>query len=88
MKHLEKESFDIQARVRRGIEVERENENMNKSVEAQREKERELARQVEELRGTIRHKDMDIERLQGKHENVNYYQKSLEADLSALRNEN
>ena len=30
---LEQESFEIQARIRRGIEVERENENMNKSVE-------------------------------------------------------
>lgn len=41
---LEQESFEIQARVRRGIEVERENENISKSVSEQREKEREYAK--------------------------------------------
>jgi hypothetical protein len=35
---LEQESFEIQARLRRGIEVERENENISRSVEAQRER--------------------------------------------------
>ena len=35
---LEQESFEIQARLRRGIEVERENENISRSVETQRER--------------------------------------------------
>jgi ABC-type lipoprotein export system ATPase subunit len=33
LKALEQESFEIQARIRRGIEVERENENITRSVE-------------------------------------------------------
>ena len=35
---LESESFEIQARVRRGVEVERENENISRTVEAQRDR--------------------------------------------------
>jgi len=54
LKQLEQESFEIQARVRRGIEVERENEHINKSVEQQRDREREMARSIEELKGTVR----------------------------------
>lgn len=53
--------------------MERENENISKSVEAQREKEREQARLIEELRGTVRQRDLDIERLLGKSDNVNYF---------------
>jgi ABC-type lipoprotein export system ATPase subunit len=33
LKALEQESLEIQARIRRGIEVERENENITRSVE-------------------------------------------------------
>jgi predicted ATP-grasp superfamily ATP-dependent carboligase len=35
---LESESFEIQARVRRGVEVERENENISRTVEDQRDR--------------------------------------------------
>ena len=35
---LESESFEIQARVRRGVEVERENENISRTVEAHRDR--------------------------------------------------
>lgn len=35
---LESESFEIQARIRRGVEVERENENISRTVEAQRDR--------------------------------------------------
>ena len=54
LKELERDSYEIQSRVRRGIEVERENENIAKSVEQQREKERDMARMIVELKGTIR----------------------------------
>jgi len=75
---LEQESYEIQARVRRGIEVERENENISRSVEQQREKELRQGLMIEELRGTIRSKDQDIERLQGKNETIGYHQRQLE----------
>ena len=41
LKILEQESFEIQARIRRGIEVERENENITKTVDQYKENERE-----------------------------------------------
>jgi hypothetical protein len=51
---FEKESFEIQAKIRRGFEVERENENISKSVENQREKERELVKQLEDMRALLK----------------------------------
>lgn len=60
---------------------------MSKSAEAQREKEREQARTIEELRGQLRGRDMEIERLNGKHDNVSYAQRGLEHELSSLRSE-
>ena len=63
MRILEQESFEIQARLRRGIEVERENENISQSLGAQRERELEQARQIEELRGLLRAKEAEIERI-------------------------
>ena len=72
LKALEQESFEIQARIRRGIEVERENENITRSVEQQREKEREQARVIEELRGTVRQRDQEIERMLAKIDSQGY----------------
>jgi hemerythrin-like domain-containing protein len=57
-------------------------------VEQQREKEREQARLIEELRGTIRQRDLEIERLVGKHDNASYFQRTLEQEMSQLRQDN
>lgn len=84
---FEQESFEIQARIRRGVEIERENENMAKNVEAQRERERDMARQAEELKGQLRQRELEIERLLGKNDNVNYFQRNLEVELGQLRAE-
>jgi len=46
---------------------------MAKSAEAQREREREMARQAEELKGQLRQRELEIERLLGKNDNVNYF---------------
>ena len=50
LKVFERESFEIQTKIRRGFEVEKENENIAKTVESLRNNERELHRQIEELR--------------------------------------
>ncbi len=65
--------------------MERENENISKSVEQQREKERENARLIEELRGTVRQRDLEIERLLGKHDNASYFSRTLEQEIAQLR---
>ena len=41
MRVFEKETFELEARIRRGIEIERENQNMTRTAEQQRDKERE-----------------------------------------------
>ena len=50
LKVFERESFEIQTKIRRGFEVEKENENIAKTVESLRNNERELHRQIDELR--------------------------------------
>ena len=46
-----------------------------------------MARQVEELRGQLRQRELEIERLLGKNDNVNYFQRNLEVELGQLRAE-
>ena len=81
LKALEQERIAIQARIRRGIEVERENENITRSVEQQREKEREQARVIEELRGTVRQSDQEIERMLAKIDSQGYLQRTMEQEM-------
>ena len=88
LKALEQESFEIQARIRRGIEVERENENITRNVEAHRDREREMARGAEELKGTLRQRDLEIERLTGKLDNQAYFQRQVEQELAQVKAEN
>lgn len=84
---LEQESFEIQARLRRGLEVERENENMTRTAEQWRERERELVRESEELRGLVRMKEQEIERMAGKNDTVGYYQRQVEQELGQAKGE-
>ena len=88
LKLFEKESFEIQSKIRRGFEVERENENINKSVEQYRQIERDLNKQLDDLRSQIRQKDQEIDRLKSRTDNTSYYTKTLEQDMQQLRNEN
>ena len=47
LSHFEKDSFEIQARVRRGIEAEREVETKDKNLGSLKDKERDLQRKLE-----------------------------------------
>lgn len=60
---------------------------MAKTAESQRERERDMARQVEELKGQLRQRELEIERLLGKNDNVNYFQRNLEVEIGQLRQE-
>ena len=60
---------------------------MAKIADSMREKEREQARLIEELKGQLRQRELEIERLLGKNDNVNYFQRNLEQELSQLRGE-
>ena len=50
LKIFERESFEIQNKIRRGFEVERENENITKTVEQYRHAERDLKKQIDDLK--------------------------------------
>ena len=84
---FEKDSYEIQAKIKRGFEVEKENEGHSKYIESLRDKERELLRQVEQLKQTIKSKEDEIQRMQGKVESANIYSRTLEQEVSELRNE-
>ena len=88
LKIFEKESFEIQNKIRRGFEVERENENITKSVEQYRQIERDFIKQVEDLKSQLRQRDQEIDRLKSRTDNASYYTKTLEQDLQNMRNEN
>lgn len=88
LKIFEKESFEIQTKIRRGFEVERENENISKTVDQYRQQERELNRQIDELKSQLRQKEQEIDRLKSRTDNASYYTKTLEQDLQQLRDEN
>lgn len=62
---FEKESYEIQAKIKRGFEVERENENIAKAVDTMRDKERDFIRQIEDLKQIIKLKDNEIDRFKG-----------------------
>ena len=66
---FEKESYEIQARIKRGLEVERENENITKTVDQYREKEREFSRQIEDLKHLVKMKESEIDRVKGQLDN-------------------
>ena len=68
--------------------MERENENITRNVEQQREKEREQARVIEELRGTLRQRDLEIERMVAKVDSHGYLQRTMEQEMAQVRNEN
>jgi tetrahydromethanopterin S-methyltransferase subunit B len=72
---FEKESFEIQARIKRGFEAERENENIVRTVDEYREKERELNRIVEDLKHLMKLKDSDIDRVKGLSDNMSHLNK-------------
>jgi tetrahydromethanopterin S-methyltransferase subunit B len=82
---FEKESFEIQARIKRGFEAERENENIVRTVDEYREKERELNRIVEDLKHLMKLKDSDIDRVKGLSDNMSHLNKQLEREISELR---
>ena len=49
LSQFEKDSFEIQAKVRRGIDLTKESEKVERTVSEMRDRERELTRQLEQL---------------------------------------
>ena len=84
---FEKDSFEIQAKVRRGINLTKESEKVERNVSEMRDRERELIRQLEQLQVQMELKQSEQERLTSKATSAQAYAKSLEQDLEQARDE-
>lgn len=84
---FEKDSFEIQAKVRRGIDLSKESEKVERTVGELRERERDLVRQLEQLQVQMELKQSELERVTSKANSAQAYAKSLEQDLQEARDE-
>lgn len=67
---FEKDSFEIQARVKRGLEAERDNQQKETTMENMKDKERDLERQLNKQITDCELKQSEIERLHAKIETI------------------
>ena len=82
---FEKDSFEIQARVMRGLEAEKEVQNQGNQVESLKDQKRDVERQLEQKNTEAELKQNEILRLQQKLETVQSYNTTLEKDISETR---
>lgn len=67
---FEKDSYEIQARVKQGMESERDVENLQSTVATYRDKERTLSRQLETREQDLKLKQSELDRQTNKIETV------------------
>jgi len=67
---FEKDSFEIQARVKRGLEAERDNQHKEATLGTMKDKERDLERQFNKVVTDCELKQSEIERLHAKIETI------------------
>ena len=82
---FEKDSFEIQTRVKRGLEAEREVQNKDIAVEDLKDQKRDVERILEQRTTELELKTNEILRLQQKLETVQSYNATLEQDISETR---
>ena len=82
---FEKDSFEIQARVKRGLEAEREVHTQGNQVENLKDQKRDVERQLEQKTTETELKQNEILRLHQKLETVQSYNATLEKDISETR---
>jgi len=70
LRDFERESYEINARIRKGMDVEKENETVGRQLDAMRSRERELEREVEELQREVKKKEKQIEKEQARAETM------------------
>lgn len=82
---FEKETFEIQTKIQRGLETDQENKNNGQAISVLRDKERELQREIESLQQKLVLKDSEVNRANGKTETLQSYNQTLEAEIKDLR---
>lgn len=85
IKNFEKQSFEIHAKLQRGLEISSENQTQNEKISSLKDKESDLQRQLNTLNQHIVLKDSEITRAHGKIETLQAYSKTLEAEIKESR---
>lgn len=73
LRNFEKESFEIQTKIKRGLEVENENKTHGEAISTLRDNERDLARQIDKLNQDLALKNSELNRATGKVETLQSY---------------
>ena len=82
---FEKDSYEIQARLRRGIEAEKDVQAKEQTVESLKDQKRDVERTLEQKTTEMELKNNEISRLQQKLETVQSYNATLEKDIRETR---
>jgi len=70
IRNFEKESFEIQMKVKKGIEAENENKTHGEAISSMRNNERDLQRQIDTLNQQMTLKNSELDRFKGKIETL------------------
>lgn len=86
IRNFEKDSFEIQTKIKRGMETEQENKGQDQLISVMKDQERELQRQIDQLKQQMTLKNSEVDRANGKIETVSSYNMTLEKEITQLRN--
>jgi len=70
IRKFEQESFEIQMKVKKGIEVENENKTHGEAISSLKNQERDLQRQIDTLNQQMTLKNSELDRFKGKMETL------------------
>jgi chromosome segregation ATPase len=86
IRNFEKESFEIQMKVKKGIEAENENKTHGEAISNLKYQERDLQRHIDTLNQQMTLKNSELDRFKGKIETMQSYNTTLETEVADLRN--
>ena len=86
IRNFEKESFEIQTKVKRGLEAESETKTAGEAISSLKDTERELQRQLDQANQKMTLKNSELDRASGKLETLQSYNQTLEKEITDLRN--
>ena len=86
LRNFEKESFEIQTKVKRGLEADAESKTAGAAISSLKDTERELQRGLDQANQKMTLKNSELDRASGKIETLNSYNETLEREIADLRN--
>jgi predicted nucleic acid-binding Zn-ribbon protein len=86
LRNFEKESFEIQTKVKRGLEADAESKTAGAAISSLKDTERELQRELDQANQKMTLKNSELDRANGKIETLNSYNETLEREVGELRN--